>query len=1145
MSVTLATAYVELIPTTRGIGPAVQRQFAPAAAVAEQAGAEAGERFSSRAESRIRAGAARIGNSLRTIVTLATGAGVAMGGVGLKTAAQMETSEIAFTTMLGSAQKAKTFLGDLSNFAAKTPFDLPGLQQSASSLISAGIEANKVIPIMTSLGNATSGMGTGAEGVQRATIAIQQMNAAGKIGAEDLNQLRDAGIPVFDLLTAATGKTKEEIAEMADKGKLGRQELEQLMTALETGKGLERFNGLMEKQSASLAGMVSTFKDTFSVGLAEAVKPAIPLLKQGLGGASTWLAETALPAVKLGLGEAVGGITAFGAAWKYNDGEVTSSGFPGFMERAAYWVHQVVDATKQLDFSSVNGFLSSVNDVGGTAAPLLADIGTSLGALWPAFQEFAAQAPTIATGGLKLLAGALGFLADHTDWIIDHMPLIVAGFVAWKVATLALNAAAAITPGLQLAVNASRIAAARSEMQLAGAHRAQAAAQTQANIANSIGATASGNAAKATIGQRLATLGASVAARAAAAGQWLLNAALTANPIGIVVAAIAVLVAGLVWFFTQTEVGRKIVQVAWAAIQAAAKSFVDWFMGNAMPVIKQVLGVIGAGFNWLWKNVIQPVFNFAGGAIRAFGMLVGKIFEIAVAVIRLVLGAAFNWLWTSVIRPVFGWIGGVISTAGRNWNTWLAAVSTFLRVTLGPAFTWLYRTIVKPAMDGLGGAIKWVWDHVISPVFNRISDAVKKNVPGAFSAGVTAIKTAWQKIQEVAKAPVRFVINQVINDGLIGGINGIATTLGISRLPRVALPPGFMHGGYTGPGPKHQVKGPVHAGEYVFTKEQTEALGKENLARLAHQAIRGHAQNGPMPGSSNFITGPVQSEIRRTGHLHLVPYGTFPMSTAQTAARAWNGRAGVKVTTGPFGQRYGTNTVAMRYGQIPGYAIGYYMGQGIVMEPGNALQKAVAVHEVGHALGLPHNTGNHSVMHPMLAGNATWPTAYDSANLRYLYGGPGAGARASEETGDVPDNPIANLLNGLLAKFREAFPGAALFADLAIAAGKKMFGAAVDWVWDKLGVVGDIIKNVTGLGQNVMPPIRPTSYDSGGDLPPGLNFIHNGTRRPEHVLTDKQLARITDGGGAPIIGELHMHQNEQPEIVVEMLARRLERAGRR
>lgn len=195
----------------------------------------------------------------------------------------MENADIAFTTMLGSAEKADSFLRQLQQFAATTPFEFPELQTAASSLISAGISADKVIPIMTSLGNATSGMGTGSEGVQRATVALQQMAAAGRITAEDLNQLRDAGVPVFDLLTAATGKTKAEVAAMAATGKLGAKEMQQLFTALETGKGLERFNGLMAAQSQSLNGMFSTLKDNVNLALAGLITPAIPAIKQGLG----------------------------------------------------------------------------------------------------------------------------------------------------------------------------------------------------------------------------------------------------------------------------------------------------------------------------------------------------------------------------------------------------------------------------------------------------------------------------------------------------------------------------------------------------------------------------------------------------------------------------------------------------------------------------------------------------------------------------------------------------------------------------------------------------------------------------------------------------------------------------------------------
>lgn len=207
---------------------------------------------------------------------------------GMSTAAANEQAQISFTTLLGSGEKAKAFVGDLQQFAAKTPFEMAGLQQSASQMLAAGVSADKVIPIMTTLGNVTSGMGTGSEGIQRAVVALQQMNAAGKITGEDLNQLRDAGIPVYDLLASATGKSKEQVVELAQAGKLGKKELGQMMTALETGKGLERFNGLMEAQSNSLLGLWSSLKDNLGQGLGKLIDPAIPALKTGM----KWLGDS-------------------------------------------------------------------------------------------------------------------------------------------------------------------------------------------------------------------------------------------------------------------------------------------------------------------------------------------------------------------------------------------------------------------------------------------------------------------------------------------------------------------------------------------------------------------------------------------------------------------------------------------------------------------------------------------------------------------------------------------------------------------------------------------------------------------------------------------------------------------------------------
>lgn len=281
-------------------------EFQATLKAAPAAGAKAGKQVGDSVERAARPGISKMG-SLFAGLGIATLGGELL-GFGLKTAMGMEKAEIGFTTMLGSGKKAKVFLDGLKAFAATTPFEFPELQTAASSLISAGIHADKVIPIMTTLGNVTSGMGTGSEGIRRATVALQQMTAAGKITGEDLNQLRDAGIPVYDLLAKATGRSKAEVVKLAQAGKLGGKDLAAMMKALETGKGLERFNGLMGEQSRSLGGIISTLKDTVGQGLADALTPMIPSIKEGIGAFTA-----ALPGI-------LGGIKEFGGWVVKNQG---------------------------------------------------------------------------------------------------------------------------------------------------------------------------------------------------------------------------------------------------------------------------------------------------------------------------------------------------------------------------------------------------------------------------------------------------------------------------------------------------------------------------------------------------------------------------------------------------------------------------------------------------------------------------------------------------------------------------------------------------------------------------------------------------------------------------------------------------------
>lgn len=554
---------------------------------AEEAGRKA-DRASS-AWSRVKSAGAAVGKMALYGAAGVSALGAAAATAGLKTAASMEQAKIGFSTMLGSGQKARKFLGKLASFAAATPFEFPELQTAASSLVSVGIKSKDVIPIMRTLGNVTSGMGTGAEGIQRATVALQQMNAAQAVHAEDLNQLRDAGIPVYDLLSKALGKSKKAVVGLAQKGKLGQDALGKMMKALETGKGLERFNGLMQKQSQSLTGVWSTLKDTVNMGLAKAVKPALPLVKELVLDASN-LATKAMPYLHRGVKSAV---QAFD--------ELRKGGGPGLMDRI-----------KQ----AASGIGPKVKTLG----PALDQVGNALTGI-----DWGKLGGGVLAGIRKSLSGfsaILGFVGDHVDLVAKVLPYLVTGFIALKAAQAANNAIgkeSLVGFALQLTQNALLIV---STKRLAKAMEERTVAQRSANavMMESIGATEGQTAAEntglvtkirngvVTVANTAKTIALNVATKAMAAGQWLLNAAMSANPLGLVVLGIAALVTGLVIAYKKSDTFRGIVNGAFKAVAKGATA-----MWN---IIRPVLKL------WVdsWLLVVGAIVN---GAAKALGWVPG------------------------------------------------------------------------------------------------------------------------------------------------------------------------------------------------------------------------------------------------------------------------------------------------------------------------------------------------------------------------------------------------------------------------------------------------------------------------------------------------------------------------------------------
>lgn len=178
----------------------------------------------------------------------------------IKLAAEAEQTEIAFGTMLGSADKAKTMLKDLASFAAATPFDMPGIKQSARTLMAFGTSQEQVLPLLKMLGDVSAG--TGKDLAELSKI-YGQIAATGKLDGGALMQLTDAGIPMLVTLSKQLGKTSAETKKLVESGQVSAGAVTRAFQSMASEGGL--FANMMEKQSSSLGGLWSTFADSLGV----------------------------------------------------------------------------------------------------------------------------------------------------------------------------------------------------------------------------------------------------------------------------------------------------------------------------------------------------------------------------------------------------------------------------------------------------------------------------------------------------------------------------------------------------------------------------------------------------------------------------------------------------------------------------------------------------------------------------------------------------------------------------------------------------------------------------------------------------------------------------------------------------------------
>ena len=194
---------------------------------------------------------------------------------------EFQQLEIAFNTMLGSAEKGSELMNQLVNTAAKTPFDLKGVANGAKQLLAYGVAAEEVNDTLIRLGDISAGL----------SIPLNDMvylygttMTQGRLFTQDLRQFQGRGIPLADELAKQFGVTKDKVGELVTAGRVGFPEVQKAIESMTNAGG--KFGGLMSEQSKSITGQISNIQDALDMMFNEIGKSSEGVINKGLEGVS-------------------------------------------------------------------------------------------------------------------------------------------------------------------------------------------------------------------------------------------------------------------------------------------------------------------------------------------------------------------------------------------------------------------------------------------------------------------------------------------------------------------------------------------------------------------------------------------------------------------------------------------------------------------------------------------------------------------------------------------------------------------------------------------------------------------------------------------------------------------------------------------
>ena len=568
-------------------------------------------------------------------------------------------------------------------YADDTVYDLTTIQNTTAQLAANGI--TNYTELTEAAGNLNAVAGGNSDTFKSVAMMLTQTAGAGKLTTENWNQLADA-------IPGASGKLQEAmLANGAYTGNFRDAMAKGEITAAEFNQALIQL------------GMSDVAKEAATS--TKTIEGAMGNLEASVVGGLTDAFDLVKPAVTSAMGVAAEKITAFsgkattglkGVITLVRDGNFSAelreafnieedSPITDFLLTVRDTAANTFDTAK----TAVTDFMTAFNDTGPvqTASDIFGYVWETCKSLAGAAGDVLAQfAPlTDSFGGASDAGTALGDAFNGAAGIVGDVADKLTAFSDWVSANAEPISAALVGIGTGFAV-----------FKVAGVITAVSSALQGFSIANT----------------------------AASVAQWALNAAMNANPIVLIITLIAALVAGLVYFFTQTESGRQI----WSNFT----NFIGACVNNIIGFFQSLPGRIGAFFS----SAAQFAQNTWNNVVSWFSGLPGRILSAIGNVGRLLLNAGSSIIegfldgLKSAWNNVTGFIGGIADWIAEHKGP--AAYDKVLLVKNG-------RLIMQGLAKGLGLGFDTDVRRAIGNINGRLSNVVFN---GGTTAGSQAASTA-------------------------------------------------------------------------------------------------------------------------------------------------------------------------------------------------------------------------------------------------------------------------------------------------------------------------------------------------------------------------------------------------------------------